>query len=649
MRRGDFAAALAVIETADDAPASERHYLRAVCQRYLGQLDEALATLDALQHEHPEHARSWQERGHLERRRGQPQAALAAFQEAVRLNPGLMASWRLLAELESRHGSAERAELARRQAQRLAELPRELVTVTSLMHDGRLYKAERICRAFLQQHPQHVEAMRLLAQLGLALNVLDDAEFLLESALAFEPDNAFVRYDYVTVLARRQKFAQALEQAGQLRQAQPGNPSFEMAYANQCMAAGHFDQALAVYDQVLASLPDHPGVHLSRGHALKTTGDRAGAIAAYRAAARSRPAFGDAWWSLANLKTYRFDADELDRMRELEAGSGIARVDRYHLCFALGKALEDQAEYAESFQYYQRGNALKSEEVRYQPEVLSREMRAQEEICTPEFFASRAQLGFDVPDPIFIVGLPRAGSTLIEQILASHSQVDGTLELPNVLALVHRLNGRRRHDDEPRYPGILAELEPERFAEFGQTYIEETRMHRQGAPRFIDKMPNNFRHIGLIATMLPGARIIDARRHPMACCFSGYKQLFAEGQEFSYDLGHIGRYYRDYVRLMECWQRLLPTRILRVQYEDIVSDLESQVRRMLDFLGLPFERGCLDFHQTRRSVRTASAEQVRQPLNTDGVDLWRHYQAWLGPLEDALGPLRQSGHPPSSE
>jgi len=636
MRRGDFAAALSLLDGSADQSTDEALYLAAVCQRYLGRLDKALETLSRLREQAPDHARGWQESGHTHRKRGDERAAVSFYREAVRLNAALIASWRALAELEQQVGSVDRAELARRQVKRLSELPKELVSVTSLINEGRLYKAERICRAFLQANPQHVEGMRLLADLGLRLNVLDDAEFLLESALEFEPDNAFVRFDYVTVLARRQKFAAALEQAARLRQAQPGNPSFEMAYANQCMAVGDFDEALSVYDKVLEQLPDHAGVHLSRGHALKTIGDSDGAVAAYRAASQARPEFGDAWWSLANLKTYRFSPQEMDRMREQEDRKDISRVDRYHLCFALGKALEDRAEYAESFSYYSRGNELKGEELRYDPERISQEAVAQERVCTPTFFAERSSVGHPAPDPIFVVGLPRAGSTLIEQILASHSQVDGTLELPNVLALVHRLNGRRRVDEEPRYPGILEELDHERFAEFGQDYIEDTYMHRQGAPRFIDKMPNNFRHIGLIALMLPRARIIDARRHPMACCFSGFKQLFAEGQEFSYSLEHIGRYYREYVRLMDHWDNVLPGRILRVRYEDVINDLEGQVNRMLAFLDLPFESACLQFHKTRRSVRTASAEQVRQPINKSGLDLWQRYSQWLAPLEKEL-------------
>lgn len=636
MQQGNFRGALGQLN--EQSPTSrEVRFLKAACLRYLGQLDSALAELDALRQSHADYARAWQETGHVQRARGQSKAALLAYRQAVTLNPALMASWQALSELEASHGEASAGERAGKQVQRLKGLPRELLTVTSLLHEGKLYKAEQLCRAFLKSHPAHIEGMRLLAALGLQLNVLDDAEYLLETALGLDPRNAFVRYDYVTVLARRQKFAQALEEAATLRRAQPGNPSFETAYANQLMAVGRFDEALTVYEQVLEALPDHPGVQLSRGHALKTKGDREGAIAAYQAARQSRPQLGDAWWSLANLKTYVFDAAELDQMRALEAGSDLAPADRYHLCFALGKALEDGGEYAESWDYYARGNALKAAELRYDPERVSLEMAAQREVCTADFFAEREGWGDPAADPIFVVGLPRAGSTLIEQILASHSMVDGTLELPNVLALVHRLNGRLKRDQAPRYPLVMSDLTAAQAAEFGRAFIDDTQLHRQGAPHFIDKMPNNFRHIGLIALMLPNARFIDARRHPMACCFSGFKQLFAEGQEFSYRLEDIGRYYREYVALMAHWDDVLPGRVLRVDYESVVGDLETQVRRMLDFLGLPFESACLDFHQTKRLVRTASAEQVRQPINTQGVDQWRHYEPWLGPLREALG------------
>lgn len=639
MQTGDFSGAGNILERVlDHSPEEpEALYMHAVCLRYQGQLHQALGVLKQLQEVAPQYARAFQETGHTYRALKDDINATAAYKQAVALNPGLMASWKALAELERAGGNVEASEIAARHYRRLAQLPKELVSVTSMLHEGRLFKAEHLCRAFLQRHPHHVEAMRLLALLGTRLHVLDDAEFLLESCLEFEPDNAFARFDYVNVLNKRQKFRRALEQAHKLREAQPGNPSFETAYANQCMAIGDFEQALAVYDKVLEALPDNPGLHLSRGHALKTIGNQEGAVAAYQAAYRAKPDFGDAFWSLANLKTYRFDDDELRQMEDQERQNGTTLVDCYHLCFALGKAWEDRGEYARSFEFYHKGNQFKQSELRYDPDRIEAEMDRQKVVCTPELFSKREGQGHPAPDPIFIVGLPRAGSTLIEQILASHSQVDGTMELPNILALVHRLNGRRRVSDEPRYPDILEELPAEKLREFGEAFIKDTRIHRGQAPFFIDKMPNNFRHIGLIHLMLPNAKIIDARRDPMACCFSGYKQLFAEGQEFSYSLEHLGRYYRAYIDLMDHWNAVLSDKILLVRYEEVVSDLEAQVHRMLDFLGLPFESACLEFHKTERSVRTASSEQVRQPLYTRGMAQWQYFEPWLGPLKEALG------------
>ena len=485
--------------------------------------------------------------------------------------------------------------------------------------------------------------MRLLAQIGIRLQVLDDAEFLLESCIEFEPDNLRARLDYVNVLHKRQKYDKALEQAEWLHERAPGRPVFELAFANENLAVGNYDQALGAYDAVIADHPGLVGTWLVRGHALKTVGRYEDAVDSYREAISLRPEFGDAWWSLANLKTYQFSGGEIARMRKAEAETSTSLVDRYHLCFALGKAFEDggdgEPDYRLSFEYYGRGNALKSEETRYSADTTEKDFEAQMDICDAEFMESRAGQGCPAADPIFIVGLPRSGSTLLEQILASHSQVDGTMELPNILALAHRLSGRRMIGDEPRYPSILRELDADTLRDYGEKFIAETRFHRRGAPRFIDKMPNNFRHIGLIHMILPNAKIIDARRDPMACCFSNFKQLFAEGQEFTYGLEEMGRYYRAYVELMSHWEAVLPGKILRVQYEDVVEDLESQVGRILDFCDLPFEDACLNFHSTDRAVRTPSSEQVRQPIYTSSLEQWRNYREFLGPLQTALGPV----------
>ena len=611
-------------------------YAAAVCARYRKNYADAEIFLERLFQEVPEFGRAYQELGYLKRETGELAAALHAFQLATRYNASLFTSWQAQADLlgasqpdAGRHATA--------QAERLQALPRDVLAVTNLIAEGKILKAEALCRSFLQKHPRHVEAMRLLAEIGVQLGILDDAEFLLESAVDFEPDNVQVRLDYIQVLRKRQKFELALAQAQRLHEGAPDNPLFKSHYAIESMQTGSYDRALALFEEILESQPDDPLVLTSRGHALKTMGRHDEAVASYRRATDRKPDHGDAWYGLANLKTFKFLADETAAMEREEARGNLALADRIHLCFALGKAHEDAKRYGEAFAYYERGNALKCAQTRYTPEHMEEEFAAQKRHCSRALLDARANGGHAAHDPIFIVGLPRAGSTLLEQILASHSQVDGTLELPNILSLAHRLRGRNKLNDRDRYPRILGEMSAADLEKLGAEYIETTRIHRAGAPFFTDKMPNNFRHIGLIKMILPNARIIDARREPMACCFSGFKQLFAEGQEFTYGLDEIGRYYRGYVDLMRHWDDVMPGEILRVEYEDVVADLESQVRRILDFCGLAFEAGCVDFHQTDRAVRTASSEQVRQPINSAGLEQWRHFEAHLDPLKAALG------------
>jgi tetratricopeptide (TPR) repeat protein len=620
-------------ENADNA---EALYVKAVAQRYLGQPASALKTLAKLKVRQPAHARACQEEGHNLRQLGQLEQAAAAYQRAVDLNHGLLASWRELAALQQRLGNQREFKMAQAEYSRLSALPSELVSVTSLIHEGKLFRAEKLCRDFLQKNPHHIEAMRLLAMLGMKLFVYDDAEFLLESCVEFAPDYWLARYDYINVLHKRQKFEKALQQARLLLDSYPDNHAFQLAFANENVAVGNFDAALEIYDQVIEKHPGFAQPCLSRGHALKTVGRLDDAIQSYRSAYRVKADFGDAFWSLANLKTYRFTDEEIDRMLGQLDSPVISNVDRFHLCFALGAAYEARKDYARSFRCYEQGNRLKQQDVRYDADKLEAAMRRQAEVCTAELFASKAGMGGQYDDPIFIVGLPRAGSTLLEQILASHSMIDGTMELPNIIALAHRLNGRRFVSEEARYPGILAELSAETLQRFADRFIEDTRFLRKGAAYFIDKMPNNFMHIGLIHLILPNARIIDARRHPMACCFSGFKQLFADGQEFTYGLEEIARYYKGYVRLMEHWDSVLPGRVLRVYYEHLVDNLEDQVRRLLGFLGLPFEENCLHYYQTDRSIRTPSSEQVRQPIYRGGLEQWRHFEPYLGVLKDQL-------------
>ena len=613
----------------------------AIGLRYLRRVDEALAMLDRLEQTQPGFSRLHEERGLCYVQLKDAPNAIDALLRAVHINPALPASWSMLEKLYLMTGNAADAGLAADHVATLKHLPAEVVTATSLFSDGDLKPAEEIVRAFLLTNGNHVEAMRLLARIGLACDILDDAETLLEAVLTLEPGYRAARYNYAETLIKRQKYVRATMEIDTLLAADPKNADYRTLAATAAVGLGHNERAIAIYEDMLA---DTPSGHLTwdvplwRGHALKTVGRVPEAITSYQAAAEARPNFGDAYWSLANLKMYRFSDAEMDVMRREEAATTTHIVDRYHLCFALGKAYEDRREFADSWTYYERGNALKRSESRYRAEAIEANTAQQIATCTHAFFETRRGWGAADADPIFILGLPRSGSTLIEQILASHSQVEGTHELSDVQRLALELQGP--DDDQPRYPAILADLDAEQIRALGQRYLDDTRVYRSGKARFIDKMPNNFRHIGLIHLMLPNARIIDARREPMACCFSNLKQLFAQGQEFTYSSDDIARYYRTYVELMDHWDTALPGRVLRVQHEDVVNDLEGSVRRILDYCGLPFEADCVEFHKTKRSVRTPSSEQVRQPIFRDSLDQWHNYDAWLGPLKAELGDAR---------
>ena len=639
LRDGKFAAALQEAEAvlASEPRSRDALYLRAVALRYEGKPAEAFDAIANLKAAAPEYGRGHQEEGHLHYASGRMQEALAAYRRACHFNPSLAASWQRQAELFERVGNSKEARRCVEQARWLKQTPPAVVATMNHIHEGRLLKAEELCRAFLQRNPKHVDAMRMLADIGARLNILEDAEFLLESAVAFEPEHISARLEYIQILRKRQKYEAALEQAKLLYDRDPEDVVFQSNLAIESMHTNRFEQAFALFDRVLEKQPNDPATLTSRGHALKTYGKQEDAVASYRRAYSSMPEHGEAWFGLANLKTYRFTDDEVRTMQREEAGDRLSHNARAQVCFSLGKAFEDREDYEQAFEYYRRGNELKRIQSRYDADQMTEEFAAQIDVCTPELFAEKGGKGHPAPDPIFIVGLPRAGSTLLEQIIASHSQVDGTLELPNILALAHRLRRRKQVTDESQYPQVLRDLTEEQLKTFGEKFIADTRVHRADAPFFIDKMPNNFRHIGLIKLILPNAKIIDARRAPLSCCFSGFKQLFAEGQEFTYGLTEIGRYYHDYVHLMRHWHEVLPGEILHVQYEDVIADTETQVRRILDYLGLPFEEACLEFHKTKRVVRTASSEQVRQPINTKGLEAWKPFEPWLDPLKAALG------------
>jgi tetratricopeptide (TPR) repeat protein len=639
LRQQKFPEALAASKALLATTANHRDALlySAIAQRYLGRIPDAMRTLATLEQHHARFSRLYEERGLCFVVLKQAPEAIAAFLHAVNINHALPTSWRMLDGLYRMTGHAENAAVAASHVALLQKIPTEVVVATSLFEDGDQDAAESLIRPYLLQHGNQVEAMRLLARIGIARKVFDDAELLLAAVLELAPDYRIARQEYATVLIEEHKYHDARRELELLLGKDPENRMLKTLYATSCVGLGEHQRAIGLYQQLTVGVPPNPDLHLSIAHAQKTLGQRQEAIDSYRRAAALRPDFGDAYWSLANLKTYRFGDVELKHMRAAEAAPTTALVDRYHLCFALGKGLEDQGEYAESFRYYELGNALKRSESRYRAEIIENNTRQQIEVCTPAFFATHSGAGAQDPDPIFIVGLPRSGSTLLEQILASHSRVEGTQELANVQQIVRNLRGRDPDLNNPRYPRILAEMRSEEFRPLGEQYLAATRVYRSGKPFFIDKMPNNFRHLGLIHLMLPHARIIDARREPMACCFSNLKQLFANGQEFTYSIEDIARYYRTYLELMRHWDEVLPGRILRVQHEDVVDDLEGNVRRILNFCRLEFEPQCVEFYKTERSVRTASSEQVRQPIFREGLDQWTNFEPWLEPLKSALG------------
>ena len=650
LARGDAARAAgsmqAVLRIEPDN--AEAHYTLAVAMRHQRLFPAALSTLETLLAAKPEFGRAHQEVGYNYIALQDYLRAGAAFERAVNADPSLVNSWKCLAKLYAEGGNKAKRQAAEEQIAFLTSLPPELIAVTGYMAEDRLDDAERLCKHFLRENQTHVEGMRLLAEVLTRNKVYYEAEFLLESCVEFAPDHVQARIQYANILLRVQKFARACEQTQTLLEkldegaANGADTTLDLVrslHGAACSGVGRNQEAIGSFEALAQAHPDNHIFPVSAAHVYKADGDLDRAVALYRESYRLKPDHGDAYWSLANTKSYAFTDAEIEQMAALADASDTADADRIQLCFALGSAFENRGDFEGAFGYYAKGNARKQAGTYHSPAHLQVRIDSQIAACTPALFASRPDVGCPAPDPIFIVGLPRAGSTLIEQILASHSRVDGTMELHNILNLAKRLRGRDEVDAEsPRYPRILGELEPDYFRRFGEQFINDTRAYRGDAPFFIDKMPNNFFHIGLIRLILPNAKVIDARRHPMACCFSGFKQLFGEGQEFSYGLKEIGNYYRQYVKLMDHWDAVLSGFVLRVQHEDVVEDLEGQVRRLLDFCGLEFEPACLEYHRTERSIRTPSSEQVRQPIYRSGLDQWRNFEPWLGPLKDALGP-----------
>ncbi len=566
-------------------------YLAAVSARYLKKYDDSKKYIEKLLMNAPDMGRAYQELGHLNRDMGDEEKAVVHYRQACELNPALLASWNSLYQYFVKNENKPAADHALQQINKLQSLPGVLLYVDQILNEGRLGLAETKCRSFLKKNPTHTYAMSLLAEIANRMGYFDDAEFLLEKAVEFKPDDGDLRMKYASILRKKQKFAKTMEQV---------------------------------------NIP-------SKGHAQKTLGRTDQAIKSYQSAYQIKPDHGEAFFSLANLKTYSFTSNELDSMREQVGRVDLSLRDKAYFHFALAQGCEVNGEYDEAFFHLERGNKIKNDQSQYSIERMDKELQAQIDVCDETFFRDLGSGGYNTKDPIFILGLPRAGSTLVEQILASHSMIDGTLELPNILSIAQSLRGDDIYGKVGNYPKSMKSLTLEQRESLGKGFIEDTKMHRKDAPMFTDKMPNNFRHIGLIHLIMPNAKIIDARRYPLDCCFSMFKQLFAQGQEFSYGLAEAGSYYKSYVKLMNHWDEVLPNKILRVNNEDIIEDLEGQVKRMLEFIEVPYEEECISFYETDRSVRTASSEQVRRPINKEGMERWKPYSKHLKPLINSLG------------
>lgn len=521
----------------------------------------------------------------------------------------------------------------------------ELLRAGQALVANDLPTAEGILRPYLKRRPTDVAAIRMMAELAARIGRLVDAENLLRRALELSPAFTAARANLATVLYKQNRAPDAIVELEQLEKEGSANLGHASLKAAALGRIGGHDEALGLYRKLLDARPEEPKLWMSYGHIQRTIGNQAECLAAYRQALKLQPTLGEVWWSLANLKTVRFDEADLAAMENAIGEPKLSREDRFHLHFALGKALEDKGEAEASFTHYASGNRLRRSMIEYSAEDVHGNVERAIGLFTPRFFKERDGQGCQSPEPIFILGMPRAGSTLVEQILASHPAIEGTAELPDIPAIARRLDERRERGAEGLYPECLAEIDASGLKALGEEYLERAQVQRfTDRPFFIDKLPNNWAHVGLIRLILPKARIIDARRHPLACCFSNFKQHYARGQRFSYDLAEAGSYYRDYVTLMRHFDSTLPGFVHRVIHEEVVDNPEAEVRRLLDFLGLPFDPACLAFYENPRAVRTASSEQVRRPISREGLEQWKAFEQWLDPLKEALGPVLQDWH-----
>jgi predicted Zn-dependent protease len=569
---------------------------------------------------------------------GRGDEAIAALRATLDIKPDHPEAWRMLADHLVAIGDTSGADAAYNKHVRASTKNPDMQRAAVAMLRNDIPKAETLLKSHLMRSPTDVAAIRMLAEVATRCDRDGDAVKLLERCLELAPNFAAARYQYAIVLHRTNDAGRALAEIERLLAAELRNPAYRNLHGVILSRVGEYARASRIYAELLAEYPSNSKAWLSYGHVLKTEGRTKESIDAYRKSIAREPTFGEAYWSLANLKTFRFEEDDLAAMNARLAETKLTDADRVHFHFALGKAHEDAREYVRAFEHYIKANALHHAGLRYEPGLNTQRMKRMKAKFTRGFFQEREYSGCQSPDPIFIVGMPRAGSTLVEQILSSHSAVEGTAELPEIISMAKGLRELGESEAVGSYIDVLAATDGTALRELGERYLERTRIHRKsGRPFFIDKMPNNFLHIGLIRLALPSAKIVDARRHPLACCFSNFKQHYAKGQRFSYDLSDLGHYYRDYVELMAHVDEVLPGRVHRVFYERMVEDTEAEVRRLLDYCGLPFEESCLRFYENERPVQTASSEQVRQPIYREGMDHWRHFDEWLGPLKEALG------------
>ncbi len=609
-----------------------------IAKRRGGDLNAARTSLAALVAARPLWPTARYELGLTLAALGSTNEAEALLTQATELNPQMSEAWRALGDLATEAGDTQVADgFYAKQIKTSVNNP-VLMEAAAALVENRLAIAERSLKDYLKRYPTDVAAIRMLAEVAARIGRFADAETLLRRCLELAPGFHPARHNYSMALFRQGKAAEALAEVDKLLALDPYDPGYRNLKAAILGHLGDYPQTIAVYADVLRDYPNQPRVWMSYGHALKTAGQLEKSISAYRRAIEQLPQLGEAYWSLANLKTYLLSDGDIAAMEAQLARADLRDEDRLHFHFALGKALEDRADFAASFTHYAAGNAIRKEQLGHESERTTARVNQMKTFFTRSFFAERAGFGCEAGDPIFIVGLPRSGSTLIEQILASHLAIEGTMELPDLGAMALELGGRRNRTDKSLYPDILAEMDSEQLKALGDEYLTRTRAQRKTARSlFIDKTPQNFFHIGMIQLILPNAKIVDARRHPLGACLSGFKQHFARGQAFSYGLEDIGRYYSDYVALMAHFDAILPGRIHRVFYERMVDDTETEVRRLLDYCGLEFEEACLRFHENDRAVRTPSSEQVRQPIFRDGLDHWQHFEPWLEPLKNTLG------------